>query len=327
MQESTLARLNNTFNRVALDKAWQCFKRNAANSGQTPDVRFSAEFLPAYYHSEMTRVYENTVGEYVLKTSISGLSGNDGVMPRAIYRQVMHTKLDLGDEAPSDFLDTFNNRYFRLYCQVEQKNDLSSQLEEETFFWNQQQLSMTDMLSSLSGCTEEASGLPKERMIQYSGLMGMKLTCPITLKAILEDFFEVRFEVEGYGLEYQPVTPCSLTRLGKKTNSSRLGAGAMLGKMTPMLSQKLNIFIFPLDYQHSENIRSNNKMMLALDDLVKSYMGEDTDYRLHMKINSQLLPRVCLTSDPRSALKVGQSAWMKAQSDVEQAVAMPLSLS
>ncbi|NRD72401.1 type VI secretion system baseplate subunit TssG [Shewanella sp. VB17] len=327
MQEFTLTRLNNNFYRVDLDKAWQCFKRNAATLGKIPKVRFSSESLPAYYHSEMTRAYENTAGEYVLKTSLSGLSGNKGVMPRAIFRQAMHAKFNLGDEAPSDFLDTFNNRYFRLYCQAEQKHDLTVQIEEETFCWNSQQLSMTDMLSSLSGIKEAGGELPKERMIQYSGLMGMNLTCPLTLKAILEDFFDARFEVEGHGIEYQPVTDCSLTRLGKKTASARLGGGAMLGKTTPMLSQKLHIHIYPLDYQDSEALRNNNKLILALDSLVKSYMGMDIEYRLYMKVNSQCLPSVRLTNDPSYGLKVGQSAWIKAASDAGQFITMPLSLS
>ncbi|WP_064609354.1 type VI secretion system baseplate subunit TssG [Photobacterium sp. J15] len=327
MQESALNRLASTQYKAELSRAWQLFKHRAERAGIRPSVRFSAELLPAHYRTEVTQVFAGQGQEYVLKTPLTALTGNQGVMPRAMFRQALSAKFDLGDEAPIDFFDTFNNRYFRLYCQTELKHDLTAQLEEETFNWNRHQLSVSEMLSSLCGLGEGTNALPKQHMIQYTGLLGLKLTCPMALKALLEDYFEAVFEIDRSELEYLPLTPCSLSQLGPGGQNNQLGMGALLGKSTPMAGQKLNIKVCPRDYGHYLSIRNDQKMIRAIEHMVRSYMGVNTKFKLYMKVNSHYLPRVRLTSDSNHGLKVGQSAWMNNQSGAKQFVEMPLTAS
>ena len=74
--------------------------------------------------------------------------------------------------------------------------------------------------------------------------------------------------------------------------------------------------------------RGENVLPLnVLNDLVRSYMGVNTKYALYMKVNSQYLPRVRLSSHSDSALRIGQSAWMNNQTNRRQFVEMPLTLS
>jgi len=327
MQESAVARLATGQFHVELDKAWQVFKHRAARSGIRPKLRFSAESLPAHYQTEVTGVSSDAQGHYVMKTPLMALSGNGGVMTRAMYRHALSAQFDLGDEAAVDFFDTFNNRYFRLYCQASLKHDLCSQVEEETFSWNRHQQSLTTMLSSLCGQHEASAAVPKSHLIQYSGLLGLKLTCPHALKQLLEDYFDAEFVIEPSGLEYQPLTACSLTKLGRGGQNRQLGMGALLGKSAPMVGQKLNIKLCPSNYRHYLNIRSDKKMIQAIEHLVRSYMGINIKYKLHMKVDSRYLPRVKLTSSADSGLKVGQSAWMNSRSNQQQYVEMPLTAS
>lgn len=327
MQNFVVVRLNNNQQDVELDKAWQLFKHQAEHNGVRPNIAFSAEQLPAYYQTQVTEVYRNNIGNYVIKTPLAALSGCKGTIPRQMYRQVLSAQFDLGDEAPVDFFDVFNNRYFRLYCQAELKHDLSSQAEEETFTWNLHQQSLTTMLSSLCGLGENNSAIPKQDLIQYTGLLGLKLTCPFALKLFLEDYFDAEFVIKTSELEYQPLTPCTLTQLGKIGQNRQLGMGALVGKSAPMVGQKLHIKVCPRNYSHYIKIRSDRKMISAIEHLVRSYMGINIKYKLYMKVDSRYLPRVQLTSNADKGLKVGQSAWMNSRLNKQQHVEMLLTTS
>ncbi|MCG9578275.1 type VI secretion system baseplate subunit TssG [Vibrio mediterranei] len=327
MQESIVSRLTSGGFAGQLEKAWQMFKHQAHLAGQRPEVRFKAEVLPAYYQTQVSQVTSDRAGTFIVSTSVAALSGNGGAMPRAMYSGALSARFERGDEAACDFFDTFNNRYYRLHCETEQKHDLAYQVEEEHFHWNQHRQSMTGMLSSLAGQTGEMRSIPEDHLVQYTGLLGLKLTCPLALKALLEDYFDAEFDIARSGLEYLPLTECSLTQIGQSGQNQQLGIGALAGKSTPMLGHKLAIKICPRNYAHYLAIRHDEKMIHAIDHMVRSYMGVNTKFALYMKVRSQYLPRVTLSSDHQKALRIGQSAWMDNQSTQPQFVEMPLAKS
>lgn len=323
MQDLLVARLNGGFD-VSLESAWQLFKHQAQRDSTKPSLRFSAVALPAFYATELVQAsWQDGV---TLKTSLSALSGSQAVMPRFMYQEALTAKFDLSDEAPLDFFDIFNNRYFRLYCQTEQKYQLTGMLEEELFDWNFPQASISHLLSNLSGFNENNDDIPKKHLVQYTALLGLKLSCPQALKGMLEEYFSAQFEIEISALEYHPLTPCSLTQIGKTGKNRQLGMGVLLGQSTPMIGQKLKINICPQSYQDYLDIRQNKKMIRALDGLVRRFMGVNVKFILGMKVSSHCLPRVHLSADPDLSLRLGHTTWMSDQLNNRQFVEMPLKI-
>lgn len=322
MQKFTLARLFSGHAHTSLESAWCLFKHNAANQGTRPRIRFSAELLPGWYASEVTLVSAQNNGIYLIKSSLPAVTGNQATLPRALFREALNATFMQGNEAAVDFFDIFNNRYYHLYCQTLLKYNLSAQAEEETFRWNRYVHSMSEMLSSLSGAVRDVESLPKEHYIQYTGLLGLKLSCPTALQELLEDYFQADFEVERSDLEYLPLSECALTRLGQA--NCQLGIDTLLGKYTPMVGQKLKVKICPRDYLHYLSIHDDVKMINAIDHLVRSYMGVNGKYSLLMKVNIQHLPRVFLTANSAHAFKVGVSMWITSNTHKSQFVELPL---
>lgn len=322
MQKLLVARLNACRFDVSLQKAWQLFKHQAQRENTRPVVRFSSVILPAYYAKDV--VEASAEDGVTLKTALSALSGSKAVMPRFMYQQALTAKFALSDEAPIDFFDIFNNRYFRLFCLSEQKYQLTVRLEEERFDWNFQTQSISYMLSCLSGFNKSSDEIPQLHFIQYTALLGLKLTSPLALKDLLEDYFSLPFEIESSELEYFPLTPCSLTKLGKSGINQSLGIDALLGDSTPMLGQKLKVIICPQSYQSYLDIRHNQKMIKALDYLVRSFMGVNIKFKLCMKVSSHYLPQVQLTADITVSQRLGHATWMNNQSTIQQFVEMPL---
>ncbi|MBE8166789.1 MAG: type VI secretion system baseplate subunit TssG [Shewanella sp.] len=308
-----------------LARTWQLLKHKAQNEGVKPKIRFSSESLPAHYQSQVTDVHRTARSGWTMLTGLPALSGNKGSMPRSMYKKALSSWFDVGDEASLDFFNSFNNRYYSLLCQTEIKHDLISQMEEERFDWNSAEQSISNMLSNLSGMGQNIDSIPKSHLIQYTGVMGLKLTCPATLQDILSDYFQSKFEIEHSGLEYQPLTPCSLTSLGSSGQNNQLGSDALIGKNAALVGQRLKIKICPKDYRNYLQIHNDPNIVSAIEHMVRTYMGINFKFKIYMKVNSCYLPRIKLSSAADNDIKIGQTAWMDSSGIIQQFVEMPFS--
>ncbi|MFD2178652.1 type VI secretion system baseplate subunit TssG [Veronia pacifica] len=324
MQASGVNRLSDPQFDVSLIKAWQLFKQQAQQKGTRPKVRFSAERLPGYCAREVSQVVESNDNGFVIKTALPGFSGRQGALPRMMTRAALHASFDFAEDAPVDFIDSFNNRYFRLFCQAESKHEITANLEEETFSWNQHLTSLTDVLLSFVGVTGEKHASLCQHLIQYTGLLGLKLTCPDTLKNMLEDYFDARFEIDSGGLEFTPLADCGLTSIGRSGQNRQLGTGALIGKSVPMAGQILRIKICPRDYKHYLEISRSAAMTDAIDFMVRNFIGVNLRYALYMRVDSDYLPLAQLSTRTDKSLCIGRSAWMNQHSEARQYVDMPL---
>ena len=144
-----------------LAKTWQILRHHAEYNNSPLKVRFSSEALPAYYHSEVTQVQQNSRAGWIIKTGVPALSGAKGAMIRPMYRRLLSAHFDLGDYAPIDFFDGYNNRYYAFYCRVEQKHDLLSLVEAECFHSTNTTTSISSLLVNLSGAEKNSHIIPK----------------------------------------------------------------------------------------------------------------------------------------------------------------------
>lgn len=326
MQKSVIdALLSDSFD-TQLHRAWQLMKHQAQSLGKRPHVRFISEELPASYRSEVTAVYQQSANSWLVRTSIPGLSGNRGTLQRSINKQLLTDLFSQGNSSALDFFNGFNNRYYRLYCATEIKHSLVDLMEEETFTWNSEhyQKSISDMLVSLCGVVADTPQLKKRDLIQYTGVIGMKLTCPKVLNRLLEDYFGYQFKTEHSGVEYQPLTSCSLTRLGVTGQNQVLGESALIGQRASMLSQKLHIKICPTSYQQYREIHGNDELAQAIAQMVQLYMGIKVIFTLHMRVNGSYLPKMRLSHSRNHGLCLGESAWMEGGNAFNQFVELPL---
>ena len=304
-------------------------KHYAQSKNQRPKVKFVSETLPAYYRSEVSSIEQKQDNTWLIKTSVPGLSGNQGVIPRSINKQAMSALFEEDEHAAIDFFNAFNNRYYRLHCATQNKHNLVDLLEEETFAWNASdyQQSISQMLLNLTGVMPDAGEIPDNHFIQYASIIGMKLSCPNMLVNLLNDYFSYEFEVEHSPLEYQPLTDCSLTHIGRSGQNQALGMGALVGRKAAVVAQKLKIKICPASRQEYLTINENQRLIKAIYQMAKAYIGVNVSLSLYMKVKGKYLPGLKLTENSASGLKLGESTWMDGNSSVNQYVEMPLKAS
>ena len=324
MQEHALIRLLQQPYTFDLHRAMQLVKHEAAVLGKRPTVSFSASLLPAYQQADIVEVSNPVAGQWAFTCDLPALSGSQGVMPRHSYSESLKELFEQGNDALIDFLNGFNNRYYRLHCQAELKNDLVAQAEEEHFSWNRHSLSLTTMLANLNGDLGNNKTLSSDHLIQYSGLLGMKLSCPQTLKDLLADYFEYEFDVEYGDVDYVPLLPCSVTKLGKKGQNNQLGFGALVGKSAVTAFQRLEIMIKPNNNRQFNQIRNDRQLVSAIDAFVRHYMGVDLKLKLMIKVDGKFLPGLRLSTESSTDIRLAQSTWLAPKQITREHVVMPL---
>ncbi|EDM68949.1 hypothetical protein PE36_20130 [Moritella sp. PE36] len=325
MQKSILGSLRCAPYKFELPQAVQLVKHHAAKLGARPELDFITHLLPSYHQSDIVEVQQYTDNSWHFTCDLPALSGSQGVMPRYNYSEALRESFEQGNSALVDFLDGFNNRYFRLYCQTETKNNIVIQAEEERFSWNRHHKSLTTMLSSLAGDTSINTALPQGHLIQYSGLMGSKVTCLTTLKHLLADYFGYEFEVDHGDIEYQPLLGCCLTHLGATGQNNQLGFDALLGKSAVTAFQQLDVKVKP-NHQNFEQLNKNKVLSDAIDAFIRHYMGSNIKINLAMKVAGQQLPACQLTRDASYGVRLSQSARLASTEITQQYVVMPLKL-
>ncbi|WP_087024150.1 type VI secretion system baseplate subunit TssG [Thaumasiovibrio subtropicus] len=325
MQNLAINRLAEDGYHADLHRAWQLIKHKAQWQGTRPKVQFKSATLPAYYPSQITETERDFAEKWSITVNLPALTGSQGVMPRLMYRDVLSAWFDEGSEAALDFFNGFNNRYYRLLSQAELKNDIAAQLEEETFAWNDLDHSITEMLANYFGAPHAESALPKQHLIQYTCLFGMKLTHPEALKTLLTDYFDYDFDVDYAPVEYQPLYQPALTQIGASGRNRQLGHDAIVGSTVAMAGHKLEVKIKPADYQEYIAIRSDKQLPDAISAMVKQFMGVDIKFAIKMRVKGSYLPKVKLSTQAETGLKLGFSAWMERdQQQTTTYVEMPL---
>ncbi len=308
---------------VELVRLWQTLKHIAAKNDNTPDIRFTTELLPAFYHSEINRVqYESDT--WIVEVSSGALFGNDSVLPHYIQNQIIESFVELSDESPKDFFDIFNNRYWKQFCNLSTKHSLSMLLEEETFKWNKYKKGISQLLKCLTGFNCNDSVLPSEHFIQYIGLLGPSQVNPNSLRKILEDYFNCKFELYSSKLEYQKLTLSSLCKIGMSGQMQQLGEKLILGKKVPVIGHKLIIKMCAESYEAYIKMQESSSLSKAVRFIVSGYIGTDFKYQIFVKINSKYLSRLQISTKLKHSNKLGHSTWIYGYENGESYVELPL---
>ncbi|WP_170179654.1 type VI secretion system baseplate subunit TssG [Parashewanella spongiae] len=308
---------------VEIVRLSQTLKHIAAKHGDIPNIRFTTELLPAFYHSQIRKI-QNKSDAWIVEVSSGALYGNNSVLPHYMQNQIIKLFVELSDESLKDFFDIFNNRYWKQFCNLCTKHSLSMQLEEETFKWNKYKKGISQLLKCLTGFSCNDPVLPSEHLIQYVGLLGPSQINPNCLRKILEDYFNCKFELYSSKLEYQKLTSSSLCKIGISGRKQRLGQELILGKKVPVVGQKLILKICPESYDEYIKTHENSSFVKAVKIIISNYIGTNFKYHLFIKINSKYLSRLQISTNFKHSKKLGHSTWIYDSQEGEHFVEFPL---
>lgn len=273
-------------------------------------IRFSTTQSLKFPESEIESVHldtENENKQWQVIVSFIGLTGAMGVMPFH-YSEMILKRLKLKDPSLDEFLKLFIHRTTSLFFQASNKYRLPIEYERSKLHQNTNKNTSahTQLLLSILGLgtgeLRNRQSMRDETLIYYGGLLTQQTKTPSGLCQIIESYFGVPAEVEGFIGQWQELIDDVRTRLPWKTNKKGqnvcLGRSSMLGKKGWFAQGKSRVKIGPLNKAQYDTFAPGTGALKSLNEIVTTYLGLEQDFDFVIEVNRDQVPsKIALTKD------------------------------
>ncbi len=266
-------------------------------------VRFATNPALVFPETEIevinTKADDENNRQWQIVVSFIGLVGAMGIMPFH-YTEMILKRLKLKDPSLNAFLGLFTHRTTSLFFQASSKYRLPLEYERSKLHQTSAEgnSAHTQLLLSMLGLgtkgLRERQSLRDESLIYYSGLFTQQVKTPSGLCQIIESYFGVPAEVEGFIGQWQELIDDVRTRLPWKANKKGqnvcLGRSSMLGKRGWFAQGKSRVKIGPLNKEQFETFAPGTGALKSLNEIVTTYLGMEQNFDFVIEVNRDEVP-------------------------------------
>ena len=256
--------------------------------------------------------------QWHMNINFMGLTGAMSVLPYH-YTEMILQRLKLKDESIKKFFDLFNHRTISLFYQAANKYRLPIEYERKKLNppINEDRDHHSQALLSLIGLgTRGLSNrlyTKDESLIYYSGLFTQQIRTAAGLKQILQHHFDIPVEIREFVGQWQNLIDDVRTRLpGRESPQGQnncLGRNVMLGKNGWFAQGKIRIILGPLDKTQLHTFAPGTRALMALDELIRIYIGMEYDYDFIIRVKRGDIPdKIQLGKGPSTIM--GWNTWL-----------------
>jgi type VI secretion system protein ImpH len=152
-----------------------------------------------------------------------------------------------------------------------------------------------------------------ESLLYYSGLFSQKVRTATGLKQILRSHFNIPVEIDQFVGQWQELIDDVRSKLPDINNPTgrnvSLGRTAMLGKQGWFAEGKIHIILGPLDKQQLTKFAPGTNSLKALNELVRMYVGMESDYDFIIRIKKTDIPEEIQLSKSTPPI-IGWNTWL-----------------
>lgn len=153
-------------------------------------------------------------------------------------------------------------------------------------------------------------------LLRYAGLLAQRPRCVANLKSLLEDYFELPFQIQQFHGNWLALDETSQTRLGVRDGNSILGQNAVAGSQTWERQNKILVRVGPLDASQFERFlpgyeseyQENDYSLLV--QLIKLYAGPELEFDIRLDVRGETLEPARLQSERNRGLRLGWNSWI-----------------
>lgn len=246
---------------------------------------------------------ENENFPAILNINFMGIAGQTGPLPN-VYGELIMDRVKSKDYAFLEFLDLFNNRLNGIHYRIQVKYNisLSHSLPDK--------IEAAKVLKYFGGLTQASPStsqhIPLRSYVKYAGLLWQKPRSAAGLHIVLEDYFQLPFEIEQFQGQWTILDQNQQTFIGKKGQYDVLGEDAALGVKAWIHGEKIRLDIGPLDLETYISLLPGKEHNKRVAEFTRYYLGCENyfDYKLSLKRDHALPTKL----DGKSVL--GWTAWM-----------------
>jgi type VI secretion system protein ImpH len=273
-------------------------------------VRFAAHTSTSFPASQIQEIQWGN-GAPVMVVNFMGLTGPSGVLP-LYYSELIRERLRAKDPTLIAFLNLFNHRMVSLFYQAWEKYRFTVAYERG----ERDRLShhLMDLIGLGTEGLQGRQAVTDDSLLFYSGLLALHTRSASSLQYVLEDYFEVRVEVEQFVGAWHPLSTNDQCRFHNANSfSEQLAVGAVVGDEIWDQQSGVRIRLGPLTLAQYLDFLPEGTAYHPLRSLMRFFAGDEIDFQVQLVLARDEVPACELHHEPETALipQLGWTSWAK----------------
>lgn len=270
-------------------------------------VRFGAHSATGFPASQIQEIRWDTGNAPFMVVNFMGLTGPSGVLP-LYYSELVRERLRQKDPTLLAFLNLFNHRMVSLFYQAWEKYRFTVAYERG----ERDRLShhLLDFIGLGTPGLQSRLAVADDSLLFYSGLLALHTRSALSLKSILEDYFDVPVEVEQFVGAWYPLADADQCCFDNgQSFSEQLGVGAVVGDEIWDQQSGLRIRLGPLTLKQYVDFLPQGSAWEPLRAITRFFSGNEIDFEVQLVLRRDDVPACELDDQPSSGV-VPQLGWL-----------------
>lgn len=273
-------------------------------------VRFSAHNSVCFPASEIQAFEWREAQPPAMTVNFMGLTGPLGTLP-AYYTQLVAERARMRDTALRDFLDIFNHRMISLFYRAWEKYRFTVEFERSGR--DQMSRHLFELIGLGTPTLEGRQAVPDYALAFYTGLLAARVRSAVSLRNLLEDYFEVPVEIVQFAGAWYRLDPATQTCLdrGESTPSECIALGAVVGDEVWNEQARVRIRLGPLTLAQYQDFLPTGGAYEPLRALVRFFARDELDFEVQLVLRRDEVPCCELGREDGSAARLGWTTWAR----------------
>ncbi|HTG44428.1 MAG TPA: type VI secretion system baseplate subunit TssG [Verrucomicrobiae bacterium] len=275
-------------------------KHDPVRFGQSPFLEFAPSTLEAF----QMRGDEKPPAIF---SRHFGLFGPNGPLPLCLTEYARDRILHHGDKTFAAFCNVFHHRlfsfFFRAWADARKVVDFDRSTDQHWRYF----------IGGLTGLGMESllhrDSIPDRAKFYYSGRLSNQTRNAEGLEAIIQDFFQVKTQLQTFVGRWLTLPPDSICRLGETRRTGSLGSSVIVGTRIWSCQMSFRLRMGPMKLAAFHRLLPSSPSSRRLTDWVKLYSGEEFTWDVQLVLAKEEVPSTQLG---RSA-QLGWTTWLKTQ--------------
>jgi len=269
--------------------------------GQAVSLTAAAASLTAFVPADGARPAR-------LYNAFFGVLGPNGPLPLHLTEYAKQRAHHRSDRALVAFLDLFHHRLLSLFYRAHSSADPATQHDRPDAD------RFAAYVASMMGLGLSSLRPRDDVKLYYAGLFAAQTKNAAGLRALLEDYLQVRVRIEELVGEWATLPAAQAWKLGEagqrsRAQMGRLASTALVGTRVWLRQHRFRIALGPLRHAQFQELLPGTPLYLAVVALVRSYVGDELKWDLRLTLAHDAIQPARLGSHAQ----LGRTSWLVAR--------------
>jgi type VI secretion system protein ImpH len=249
-----------------------------------------------------------------LNTTVIGLLGASGVMPRWYTELVIHA-VRARARAIADFFDIISQRLVTAFARAGTKYRLHLSAEDAHHSGADDAIGASLLALTGFGTAHLADRLlaGPDVLQHYAGYFSARPRAAERLRALISDYLGRPADIIEFAGAWLTVPPDQQTRMprGRIPGAfNQLGVDAAIGTRAWDQQARFIVRVGPLTRREFENLLPDQQKLPALVSLIRAYVGWEADFAVNLVLLTTEIPPLRLATHATTAPRLSWTTWL-----------------